>query len=753
MTIGERIVLAALCLSGAVSCGGGGGEGQQQVTPECDKPANVARRQALLASQPTFGVRSKAVIPAEVTFASEAGDPGVLCSVTLQFKDLNGSGAVEAYEDWRSTAQDRAADLVGRMTAAEKLALMAHATTTDVPTAASAAPSASLEAAIAAGIRFGSTSASAAQLVPRATWANNVQALCEASPLGIPFVLSMAPSHSSGNGRIKATGFSQWPHELALAASRSPAAVRNFGAVVSQEYRAIGVRMALSPSADLFTEPRWFNGQFTFGEDPTLVADLVQAYVEGLQGTAVGAASVAAVVGHFPGAGPAKGGWDARLEKGKLTSYSGTSFDTHLAPFERAFAAGVAGVMPGYAIPEQGAWTGLSGLVDGATIEQVGASFSPTLLTTVLRGHYGYGGLVLAPWGVLEDPGVSPLGAPWGVEGLTRAQRVAKAVNAGVDQFGGLDDPTAIAAARAAGDITDAQIDAAAARALALAFRLGLFENPYVQPEKAPEQCNTGAAKTSGWNAMDAGTVLLVNANKPAGWLDGEGDGTQVGDKGNAGNGTLKVLPAPPGAPYISAGCDYYVGGNFDLAYVETVKTGYGNLTNEAIALKGCPVATAAERMALSDYVFIRIDAPFTADPDGGPLGLPLASLEYAANDDAAALEAIQSARTAIDTYAGCGAPSQAQIVVAVDGGRPSVVSEILSIGVSGLYVVWGSRDDVQPDKSLLDVAFGIVNGPGKLPVGLPLSDAAAAAQLPDVPGDGQHATFVEGFGLQTFMF
>jgi len=321
-----------------------------------------------------------------------------------------------------------------------------------------------------------------------------------------------------------------------------------------------------------------------------------------------------------------------------------------------------------------------------------------------------------------------------------------------------------VASAVTAGDLTAAQVDAAAGRVLALAFKLGLFENPYVDPAQAPVVVNSDAAYTGGLDAMNRGMVLVLNADKPTGWLNGTTcppiptgspcPGTQTGDKGNAGNGTLKVLPAPPGEPYVAAGCDYFVAGDFDLDYVRSVSAGYGNLTNDAPNVKGVPVSTAAERMALSDYVFVRVAAPFSSDPDSGSYDYSLQSLMYGTSDNAAALDALAAARSAIDGWAGTPA-SKTQIVVGVDAGRPSVVSEILGYGPSGLYVQWNGQmpANVSADKVFLDVAFGIVPGLGKLPVGLPLSDAAAAAQASDLPGDGQHATFVSGFGISTTTF
>ncbi|MBS2023235.1 MAG: hypothetical protein JST92_12540, partial [Deltaproteobacteria bacterium] len=371
------------------------------------------------------------------------------------------------------------------------------------------------------------------------------------------------------------------------------------------------------------------------------------------------------------------------------------------------------------------------------------------LLTDVLRTHDGFGGLVIAPAGVLEDAGGTALGAPWGQESATKAQRVGKAVGAGVDQFAGVNDITNLQAAKTAALISDAQVNASAGRALKLMFSLGLFENPYVDAAAAPSICNSDPFYRGGLDAMDRSMVLVTNALKPAGWLNGQGDGTQSADKGNAGNGSGLVLPAPPGEPYVSAGCRYYIGqGNIDHDYVASVSAGYGEMTNDETVINGVPVNTEADKMAASDYIFIRINAPCTVDTDSGALGHCTQSLAYTSAenqaDNAALLQPIIDARAAITSHSG----SQAQIIVGVDSGRPSLLSEIQSYGVSGLYVMWGVTDKV-----FLDVAFGIVAGKGKLPVGLPASDAAAATQKEDVAGDGQDATNVRGQGFQTTPF
>ncbi len=770
----RSLVLAAVCFvacpavtptpdggSGGGTAGGGGGGSAETdggtggggvvVTGECGLPANETKRQALVAAQPVIEGKKKATLTVAATWPSEGGNATITCSVDLKFKDSNGNGTLDGYEDWRRTATERTSDLLPKLSTAQKLGLLAHAQLSDVPTTAGT-PSAATQAVLGANVRFGVTSANTIAPLARATWANAVQELAEESSLGVPFLISSAPSHSSGNGRVKGRALAQFPNELSLAASGSTQLVEGFGKIVNAEYRALGIRMALSPSADLATDPRWQLGQFTFGEDSTAVGGFVSAYIKGLQGTSLGRESVAAVAGSFPGAGAAKGGLDARLAKGKFLAYPGNKLDEHLAPFQKAIEAGVAGISTAYGVPETGVWTAQAGTLNGSSIEQVGASFNQALVTGVLRTRFTFGGLVVAPAGVLEAE--ASLGAPWGVESLTKPQRIGKAINAGVDQFIGLADTTALDEALTANQFTVAQLDASAGRALALLFRLGLFEDPYVDAAAAPTLVNTDLSYRAGLDAMTRGMVLLVNADKPSGFLNGAGDGTQSGDKGNAGNGSMKVLPAPPGEPYVSAGCSFFILGDFDLDYVRSVSAGYGELTNDATSIKGVTVTTPAQRMALSDYVFIRMTTPFTRDADSGALNLPTPLLEYAGAANASELADIATAKAAIAAWTGAPA-SRTQIIVGVDGGRLPVVRELLALGINGLYVQWSGQmpGNASADKIFLDVAFGIANGVATLPAALPASDVTAATQLDDVAGDGAHSTFSRGFGLGTSRF
>src|SRR3712207_4307749 len=117
--------------------------------------------------------------------------------------------------------------------------------------------------------------------------------------------------------------------------------MRGFGDVARQEYRAVGMRMALSPQADLATEPRWSRSNGTFGEDADLAGRMVRAYVEGFQHGASGpdTGAVLTVVKHWVGYGAAKEGWDSHSWYGRYATLGPNDLAYHVRPFLGAFAA------------------------------------------------------------------------------------------------------------------------------------------------------------------------------------------------------------------------------------------------------------------------------------------------------------------------------------------------------------------------------------------------------------------------------
>jgi beta-glucosidase len=428
----------------------------------------------------------------------------------FSFRDLNKNGRLDAYEDPRLPIDERVEDLLAQMTLEEKAGLLFH-TVVEV----------GKDGSLTAEIRFSQASISdmvATRLLnhfnvhalpePRlaAEWYNKVQSLAENTRLGIPVTISSDPRHAFSNNPATSllTGsFSQWPEPIGLAAIGDPALVEAFGDIARQEYLAVGIRVALHPMADLATEPRWARINGTFGEDAELASRMINAYIRGFQGSALGPQSVACMTKHFPGGGPQKAGEDPHFAYGKEQVYPGNNFDYHLIPFAAAFAAGTAQMMPYYGVPI------------GLRFEEVAFGFNRDIITGLLRETYGFDGVVCTDWMLLTDleiAGQVMQARAWGVEHLSVAERAQKALEAGVDQFGGEACPDVIVDLVKRGRIAETRIDESARRILRDKFRLGLFDQPYVDPDAAERIVGNPAFVEAGATAQRRSIVLLKNA-------------------------------------------------------------------------------------------------------------------------------------------------------------------------------------------------------------------------------------------------
>ncbi|MEO7070894.1 MAG: glycoside hydrolase family 3 N-terminal domain-containing protein, partial [Nostocoides sp.] len=343
-----------------------------------------------------------------------------------------------------------------------------------------------------------------------ARWQNALQAIAERSPHGIPITVSTDPRHGfieNAGASFAAGAFSQWPEHLGLAALRDPEAVREFADIARQEYVAVGIRAALHPTVDLATEPRWARQSGTFGQDPALVSLLAVAHLQGFQGDALGPTSVACTTKHFPGGGPQKDGEDAHFPYGREQVYDGGCEDDHLAPFPPAIEAGTSAIMPYYGMP-----VGLT--LGGIAIPEVGFGFSREVVTDLLRGQLGFDGVVLSDWELINDNHVGNQVLParaWGVENLDPAGRMELLLAAGIDQFGGEECVEVLLDLLASGRVTEARIDESARRLLAVKFRLGLFDNPFVDEEAAASIVGSAAFRRAGRRAQSKSVTVLTN--------------------------------------------------------------------------------------------------------------------------------------------------------------------------------------------------------------------------------------------------
>lgn len=480
-------------------------------------------------------------------YAPESGIT-ILTIDRLAFKDLNKNGQLDKYEDWRLTAEERAADLAGKMSIEQIAGLMLYSGHQRIPGGGFG------QGGSYGGKPFTESGAKASDLTDQqiefltednlrhvlitsvespevvAVWSNNAQKLVEGLGLGIPVNNSSDPRHQAASDEEYVLGgggqISRWPGSIGLAASFDPDLVRRFGQIASIEYRALGISTALSPQVDLATDPRWYRFSGTFGPSPELSADMARAYIDGFQTSSAdrmitdgwGYESVNAMAKHWPGGGTGEGGRDAHYGFGKFAVFPGNNLKTHLIPFIRgAFdlkdGTGMASaIMPYYTIS--------TGQDPGG--ENVGNAFSRYFISSLLREQYRFDGVICTDWGVTRaDAGMDVFGrTPWGVEHLTEAERHYKIIMAGCDQFGGNNDSGPVIEAYRLGvkefgeEFMTQRFRTSAVRLLKNIFRVGLFENPYLDVVNTTQVVGNPEFMKEGYEAQLRSVVLLKNHNQ-----------------------------------------------------------------------------------------------------------------------------------------------------------------------------------------------------------------------------------------------
>lgn len=465
------------------------------------------------------------------------------------FKDFLGTGELVPYEDWRLSYEERAEDLAGRLSIEDIAGLMLYSKHQLIP---AKGPRAAAFGGTYGGKTYEESGAAPWELTDQqrefivkdkvrhvlimglentetaVRWNNKLQALAESIDFGIPANNSSDPRHGAGSTAeyMGVTGepISKWANGIGLSASFDPALVKEFGEVASAEYRALGITTALSPQIDLATEPRWMRFADTFGEHTQMTIDMAKAYCDGFQTTegtdnGWGKDSVNTMVKHFPGGGMGEGGRDAHYAYGKYAVYPGNNAKEHLRPFtEGAFALDgktrkASAVMPYYTI---------SYGTDQRYHENVGNSYSRYLIQDLLREELGYEGVVCTDWGITHDIGEAEevfAGKCWGVESLTEAQRHCKALEAGVDQFGGNNDVAPVMEAyqmlceKYGREIADARFRRSGYRLLLNIFRTGLFENPYLNLEESLDTVGCPEFMEKGYRSQLKSVTMLKNKN------------------------------------------------------------------------------------------------------------------------------------------------------------------------------------------------------------------------------------------------
>ena len=419
-----------------------------------------------------------------------------------EYRDLNGNGHVDLYEDHNVSSSERVEDLLSKMTLEEKAGQMFHppislqgGLISKIMNLASgradSTESLILEKHISHFNLYGSPNP-----LELAEKLNFLQRVSEKTRLGIPLTISSDPIHEvprgGGIAAFSLKGFSKWPSQLGFASIRDPKIIKEFSEIASKEYLAVGIRTALHPMSDLATDPRWARNFGTFGSNADLSSDLTKAYMEGFQGNVINNNSVLTMVKHFPGGGPQEDGLDPHLYSGRNQVYPGDNFDYHLKPFKAAIDNGLKVIMPYYGIP-----------VD-QTRENVAMAYNKDILTNLLRKKMGFEGVICTDWGIIS-------GRHWGVDELSIKERYKKSILAGVDQYGGESSPEYIINLVREGVISEERIDYSVKKILVNKFELGLFDEPFVDESNVDTVVGIESHVVKGLEAQRKSIVLLNN--------------------------------------------------------------------------------------------------------------------------------------------------------------------------------------------------------------------------------------------------
>ncbi len=667
------------------------------------------------------------------------------------FKDLNQNGELDDYEDWRLPVEQRAADLASKMTVEQIAGLMLYSGHQSIPARGRRGSSYGGKSYQESGALPSDLSDTQKKFLTEdnlrhvlitsvessavsAQWNNNSQAFVEGLGLGIPVNTSSDPRHGSDTYAEFNEGaggdISMWPGTLGIAASFDPALMHRFGEIASKEYRALGIATALSPQIDLATEPRWSRFDGTMGEDPDLATDLAKAYVDGFQssqGGEWGFESVNTMVKHWPGGGPGEGGRDGHFGYGAYAVYPGKNIVDHLKPFtEGAFNLDGATKMASAVMPYYTISVG-----EG---EAVANGYNKYLITDLLREKYGYDGVLCTDWGITGDVAAVDRfqGKPWGVEDLSVAERHYKAIEAGMDQFGGNNDMKPVIAAYKLGvkehgeEYMRKRFETSAIRLLKNIFRVGLFENPYLNIEETTKIVGNPEFMKEGYLAQLRSIVMLKNQSSTLPIKEKRKVYVPQRYVASSTNWFGNVTPAKTESPFNMTVIAQYFDvvdnpndADFALVGIQSPNGGVGY--DAANAAKGG-----------NGYVPISLQyGPYTASTAREVSlagGSPLEDFTNRTYKDKSVKTVNSSDMDLVNTTKS--KMGDKPVIVVIKVSKPMIFSEI-EASASAILIHMGVQD-----QALMDIISGKKEPSGLLPFQMPINMLTVEAQFEDVPRD-----------------
>ena len=388
------------------------------------------------------------------------------------------------YRDSTASVTDRVKDLLSQMTLEEKVAQLGSVMAPPLMEKGKFVP-AKAGKILKHGIGHISAPAmsSGLDLKNVAVFVNEIQKyLLENTRLGIPAVV-----HEECLNGFRGKGATIFPQNIGLASTWEPELIGKIMDVVRQKMRATGMHQGLAPVLDVTRDPRWGRVEETFGEDPFLVGKMAVAYVRALQGKDI-KKGIVATLKHFAGHGLPEGG----LNCAPVHMGSRLFREVYLYPFEKAVKeGGVLSVMNAY-----------------HEIDGIPCAASRELLTDILRGEWGFDGVVVSDYFAIAQ--------------LMTTHRIAadNSEAAGLALEAGLDIElpytnaygTPLLKAVKSGAVSMDLVDLAVKRSLTLKFKLGIFDNVYVNPSSVIKIIDTPEDRQLALEAARKSIILLKNA-------------------------------------------------------------------------------------------------------------------------------------------------------------------------------------------------------------------------------------------------
>lgn len=539
----------------------------------------------------------------------------------------------------------------------------------------------------------------------------------EHTRLGIPLFFAEECMHGH-----MAIGTTVFPTGLGQGSTWNPGLIGQMAEAIALETRLQGAHIGYGPILDLAREPRWSRVEETFGEDPVLTAKLGVSFVQGLQGDDFGnGRHLYSTPKHFAAYGVPLGGHNGQQAHIGMREL----FSDHLSPFKKVTAAGVKTVMTSY------------NAIDG-----IPATAHRFLLKDVLRGQWSFDGFVFSDLGSIE-----------GIAGTHRVapdikHAAAMALQAGVDaDLGGNAYGRNLASALEEGLITMREIDDAAAHILRMKFEMGLFENPYVNPDQAARFVRSEAHKQIAREVARQGIVLLKN-----------NDGLLPLSKEI---GSIAVIGPNADNIYNQLG-DYTA--PQERSNIVTVLDGIKKAVNPRTVVryaKGCAIRDttqsdieAAVRIARrSDVILLVVGGSSARDfkteyietgaatVNNNPDEI-LPDMESGEGYDRNSLDLPGDQEKLLDALADTGKP----LIVIYIQGRPLNMNNA-SVKADALLTAWYPGQG--GGHAVADILFGDYNPAGRLPVSIPRS----VGQLPVYYSLGRQADYVEESGSPLYAF